>query len=201
MRLMRCIPLVCTFALAASSLAHAAPQAGYRVTQLNTVAGTYSGGAAINELGEVAGWVANPLDGVCCDARRAAVFSGGVKELGLADTYSGASDINDGGVVVGWSGPGGRGSPQRAFIHDGTTADFGTSAYFRTGPADINNAGQITGGFYAQSDTYPEYPHAFVYSQGSFKDIGTLGGKQSYGAAINDQGIAVGSSSLAGESR
>jgi len=65
----------------------------------------------------------------------------------------------------------------------------------------INNLGPVvgsflTGEFYVDiwGDVNPVY-HAFVWTDGSLQDLGTLGGWNSFGLWINDQGVVVGASS------
>jgi probable HAF family extracellular repeat protein len=55
----------------------------------------------------------------------------------------------------------------------------------------LNNAGDLTGFFYVAFD-HP--PHAFVYTNGSLTDLGTLGGDIGQGNAINSHGQVVGES-------
>ena len=56
--------------------------------------------------------------------------------------------------------------------------------------AGLNDLGQVTGN--AMSTT--GYPHAFLYANGSMKDLGTLSGFASYGYGINNSGQVVGQS-------
>ena len=63
-----------------------------------------------------------------------------------------------------------------------------------TEPRRVNNRGQVTGYSYlANSKT----EHAFLYANGSTRDLGTLGGPHSYGRDLNDAGEVVGDSDVA----
>src|SRR5262249_38677003 len=55
----------------------------------------------------------------------------------------------------------------------------------------INNAGQVVG---ISQTTGNEARHAFLYSDGTMTDLGTLGGQNSSGLGINDLGHVVGDS-------
>src|ERR1700730_8555199 len=61
----------------------------------------------------------------------------------------------------------------------------------------INNAGQVAGG----TDTDHQgtsHEHAFLYSNGSMIDLGTLGGTYSEGHAVNDSGQVTGEATTTG---
>jgi probable HAF family extracellular repeat protein len=88
--------------------------------------------------------------------------------------------------------------------------DLGTLGYDTYGLA-INATGQITGYSYTTDEVQypcpksPDYPtpkrcfenpnHAFLWSNGTMKDLGTLGGDFSTGVAINRSGEVVGTAS------
>ncbi|AWG45842.1 MULTISPECIES: PEP-CTERM sorting domain-containing protein [unclassified Massilia] len=56
----------------------------------------------------------------------------------------------------------------------------------------INNAGQLTGVM-----PVPGGSHAFLYTNGDVRDLGTLGGTRSFGYALNDRGMVTGDASPA----
>src|SRR5438105_1168581 len=59
----------------------------------------------------------------------------------------------------------------------------------------LNNAGELTGFFYAAFD-HP--PHIFTYTNGLLTDLGTLGGDVGQGNMINSSGKIAGESQPAG---
>jgi len=70
---------------------------------------------------------------------------------------------------------------------------LGGPSTFSAGYA-INNAGQVAG----DTNYDGTHPHAFLYSNGSMIDLGTLGGTTSHGLGINDSSQVTGFSFITG---
>jgi len=114
---------------------------------------------------------------------------------------AGSGGINQKGLVVGSIND--RGSPNFWLWSDGVRHDLPLGNGRSGLAASINNLGQVvgdflTGEFYDDGfgNFSPAY-HAFVWTDGSLRDLGTLGGRNSFCLVITDQGVAVGVSSTA----
>ena len=151
--------------------------------------GSSSLGRDINQAGMVVGEsVTDNHD------THAALFTGdSVVDLGTSlGQYSQANAINDLGQIVGWyqTAPG---QPVGMFLYDailGPQTLPPALASVSLQPNDINNLGAIVGGIVPPFGTQS----AFLYSNGTLKDLGTLGGLSSVALGLNNSNQVVGSS-------
>ena len=125
--------------------------------------------------------------------------TGAVRLVGCCDTEWG-NDINEAGVVVGTAQTNAV-TGSRGFVASGTTMTPlpilpGAAAELSAGAVAINDVGQIVG----SSMTSSSATHAVLWSsEGSIQDLGTLGGTNSAAIDINDAGLVIGSSQIAGD--
>ena len=98
--------------------------------------------------------------------------------------YSFAHGINARGQVIGRSSSSEEGEAPFLYDNGMTALHLGRSAIAH----GINDAGTITGEFFAVPGVF----HAFLYRDGTVSDLGTLGGTQSFGAAINNANQVTG---------
>jgi probable HAF family extracellular repeat protein len=145
---------------------------------------------AINNNGDVAGSA-----GVTGGGSHAALWRNGtIIDLQLPNFPTGSSfawGINDAGVVVGQYNPASGGN--YPFRWTAATGMELISA-FQGVAMRVNSGGVIVGGFSTASISQ----HAFRWFEGSFLDLGTLGGAQSMAIALNDAGDIVGRGQASG---
>ncbi|WIT13262.1 PEP-CTERM sorting domain-containing protein [Paucibacter sediminis] len=173
-----------------------ASAATYSTTLLDTLGGSFSSAAAINNAGQIVGVAYTPGN----VERRATRWSGSSAiDLGtLGGTDSWATDINDAGQVVGAAFLTGN-TGQRATLWNGTQAtDLGVLGGASSSLAyAINNAGQVVGSSYIA----PFAPrHAVVWNGATITDLGSFSGPagNSWATGINDLGQIVGGASGGG---
>ena len=151
---------------------------------------------AINARGQVVG------TGLVGDKPPRAFLWDGGKMTGLgvlagapADGESWPVAINDTGTVAGSSSA--AGGAFHAFVwRSGKLVDLGTLPGKRNSEAvDVNNDGSVTGNSYASRASGSGAlvaVRAFVWQGARLRDLGSLGGRSTSAAAINDRGQIVG---------
>jgi probable HAF family extracellular repeat protein len=150
------------------------------LTSVGTLGGSDSVIQAINDNNHAVGY-STTADG----ATHAFLFTGGrIHDLAADYGVTAAAALNN-RVEVAGSGGG-----RAMVLRNGKVDAFGPANSTATG---INNEGEVAGGFYPNG--LPE--QAFLYSQGKFTQLGTLGGGFSNAAALNDDGAVVGASATA----
>jgi probable HAF family extracellular repeat protein len=162
------------------------------VTDLGSLGGAYSTGAAINRFGLAAGSSTFASDG--SRSWHAVMYAdGGVKDLGtLGGQESAALGLNDWRQVVGRSQLSNSADTHAFSYKDGVMRDLGTLGGTYSAATDVNNDGAVVGSSLLAGDATE---HAFLYADGGMTDLGALKGQDySYAAGINNLGQVVGAS-------
>jgi probable HAF family extracellular repeat protein len=189
--------------------------ASYTVTDLGILGGTESSGSALNAGGQVAGSSYTTGDA----GQHAYVWkptvsggtSGAMTDLGtLGGTQSFGNSLNASGQVAGESFTTSD-AATHAFLWKPTTAGGASGTMYNLGTLggtnsyayDINATGEVTG---ASDRTGDSKTHTFLWkptmpngTSGTMFNLGSLGGTESNGDAINASGQVAGSSLTNGD--
>jgi probable HAF family extracellular repeat protein len=166
--------------------------------------GTGSGALAVNNRGQVAGFINLPSG--FFGSSHAVVYSTQNGELADLGTLGGNSSIafaiNERGQTTGWANVAGSpfDQPQHAFRFDGRVMeDLGTLGGDSSIGFAIDAQGRVAGFADAAAGRHPPR-HAFLFDRDGMHDLGTLPGRRSSEArAMNNHGDAVGQSSFFGD--
>ncbi|HEV7758314.1 MAG TPA: hypothetical protein VGO78_04975 [Acidimicrobiales bacterium] len=172
---------------------------GREVTSPLVLDGAWLSGLALGGHGQVIGDAYSAATG----AHGTFVWRPGRAPVDLGDLgggYATASEINGSGTIIGSSITAGGELRMFRWRH-GRMTDLGTLGGPNTrlgastiGRTDLlNERGQVAG----TSETATGDLHAFRWTDGRMRDLGTLGGDTSYAFGINDRGDVVGMSQRA----
>ncbi|HVU87577.1 MAG TPA: hypothetical protein VHD36_09655 [Pirellulales bacterium] len=187
------------YAGTSSGTQHAFLYSNGAMQDLGTLGGTQSYSAGINANGQIVGYAST-----AAGSTHAFLYSGGtLQDLGTLPndsfgTFSSARAINDAGQIVGSSGYSGPGFAfSSAVVYSGgSIKDLGLLPEDNQGGAlAINSIGQIVGS--SEGSVSSGGGRAFLYSNGTLHDLGTLGGSLSVADGINSHGQIVGYSYIA----
>jgi uncharacterized membrane protein len=167
-------------------------------TMLQVASGAYkSRGLAVNNAGSVVGSATYSTGDSTAlwQKGRASVYGF------LGGTYATPVAINNADAFVAqvWLPNGKNGFSLRPIIHkNGLTTRLQLLGGSHATPTDINDNDVAVG--YSQTSNGSQNEHGVIWSRGKFKDIGVLPGtNQSSLQAINNAGLAVGTSAIYGE--
>src|SRR5947207_905077 len=169
----------------AESAAAAPAQHRYRVVDLGTLGGRFSGATSVNDRGQIVGRSEN-----AAGEWHAFLWQDGhLTDLGLDM----ATGINNRGQVVGATP---QGTKYQAYRwRNGTLTNLGDLGSGFSQARAVNARGHVVG----SSGVVRTGPaHGFVY-RGSMVDLGTLGGSFSDARAVNDRDQVIGMSGTAGD--
>jgi len=167
-------------------------QGGVMIDMGTLAGGNQSIASAINSCGMIVG-----SSEIAGGATHAFSYSGGMMtDLGtVGGSYSEAYAINDVGIVTGYSSIAGDARNHAVLFSNGVTIDLsGSPDALDSYGFGINAAGDVVGEMNESNGDY----HGFLYSGGTWTDLGTLGGSYSDAYSINSSGTVFGRAQIAG---
>lgn len=174
--------------LSLAGLTQRASAAGFSITDIGTLGGSYSLGYGINNSGAVTG-ESETTNTLTHGFLYRSGTNSDLSAFAFGQVYSSGHGINNSNEVVGQAAIGGF---CRAFLVSGTNrSDVGTLGGDYSDGYGINDAGQIVGES-TLSQANGGLTHAFLKTGATMSDIGTLGGNYSSARAVNKFGHVVG---------
>ena len=170
-----------------STMSICAAQVQYVVTDLGTLGGNWSVATSINDLGQIVG-ITTLADG----SFQGFSWSNGQMTV-LGDSFY-PVDINNSGLIAGnnfsfYLGYFSSFQYHALLYNGGNITDMGSLGGGYSRAYALNNLGQVVG----QSTTNSEVSRAFLYDNGSMKNLGVLSpGDYSVALGINNNGAIVG---------
>lgn len=164
----------------------------YDVTEIGSLGGSssYTNWGSVNDSGQITGYSYIAGD----QAYQAFIYSSGTTQALATAANSQGFGINDAGQVTGLTASCGFVSEDGEIqVLNNLLGVCGSSATASSTGVAINAAGNIAGYSTAKGGGV----HAVYFSQGKIKDLGTLGGTDSYGYGVNGGGQVTGYSALA----
>jgi probable HAF family extracellular repeat protein len=165
--------------LAVAGAAQAAAPKSWAIIDLGALDPSGSQATVVNARGDVGGRTYAPRP--CCPEHHAFLWQNGTMQLLIPPDSHGSevTGITDKGTVLVSD------NTNRAFLwKDGTWLELG----FRGSANDINKSEAVVGAYESGSGSV----HAYLYQNGVFRDLGTLGATHSVAWGVNDTGIVVG---------